>query len=160
MKDLKVTSLLEKCLDKDFILFAKNKDGNINGMTCGWLTGGVLYIKEVLCVYVRKSRHTYNFISESDYFTIATVDNREITKYFGTVSGRDEDKNKKFGFTFTSDGDKITLDQAKLNVVLKIVNIIDYKEKEYLDSKLDEIFKETLDPHMCYIGTIEGIYEK
>ena len=57
--------------NNDFILFAKKRTGEINGMTCGWVTDGILWNRNVKMVFVRKSRYTYEFLNESEYFFTA-----------------------------------------------------------------------------------------
>ena len=54
-----------------------------------------------MIVYVRPSRHTYNYMEKNNYFTVSFYDDeyKKALGYLGTKSGRDTDKVKDVGFT-------------------------------------------------------------
>jgi hypothetical protein len=53
------------------ILIAGDVNNGYNGMTVSWGGLGTLWGKPVGFVFVRKSRHTYNFIENSDSVTLS-----------------------------------------------------------------------------------------
>ena len=72
-------------------------------MTIGWGTVGTSWNRPVFCVLVRPQTYTYGLIDVTGDFTV-NVPTPALIKdmmYFGTVSGRDEDKFKARGFTAT-----------------------------------------------------------
>ena len=81
------------------LLVSVKKDGDVNVMTIGWGLFGRLWDKDFALVAVRPSRHTFNFIEESEDFTInvPTREMADIVEYCGTISGRDENKIKQKG---------------------------------------------------------------
>lgn len=140
-------------MKNDFVLFAKKKDGTINGMTCGWVTDGILFNKRVKMVFVRKSRYTYEFLQEADYFVTATLSEKAM-QYYGSVSGRDEDKNKKMGTEFEIDGDIFKVVGANDNLFMKKIAVIDFEKADYLDENIKKQFREDTESHVIFVGEI------
>lgn len=140
-------------MKNDFVLFAKKKDGTINGMTCGWVTDGILFNKRVKMVFVRKSRYTYEFLQEADYFVTATL-SEEAMQYYGSVSGRDEDKNKKTGTEFEIDGDIFKVVGANDNLFMKKIAVLDFEKADYLDENIKKQFREDTESHVIFVGEI------
>lgn len=147
--------LTENFLENDFLLFAKKKDGSINGMTCGWITEGRLFNEHVIMVFVRRNRYTFEFIDEADEFLIATIEDKSILEYFGSVSGRDEDKIKKAGLSFSEDNGMLKLDQASHNINLRKIQALDFKGCHYLDDDINEEYDENNRGHIAFVGVVE-----
>ena len=76
------------------LLCSAGADGRPNAMTIGWLTGGVVWSKPVLTVYVRPSRFTYSRLEQVNEFTVNVLPAgfAEALQHCGTASGRDGDK--------------------------------------------------------------------
>ena len=73
-------------------------DDEINTMTIGWATIGIIWSKPIMVVLVRKSRHTYRLIEKAADFTVSFVFDGQMKKelsFCGTKSGRDYDKFKE-----------------------------------------------------------------
>ena len=70
------------------ILIAGDVKNGYNGMTVSWGGLGTLWGKPVGFVFVRKSRHTYNFIENSDSVTLSFLneDYANAKKIFGKKS--------------------------------------------------------------------------
>jgi hypothetical protein len=85
----------------DWALLTAEKEGVANTMTVAWGGLGVMYAKPVIFVAVRPERHTFGFVEAADSFSLTFFDEsrRKTLGYCGTVSGRDEDKIAKVGFT-------------------------------------------------------------
>lgn len=91
----------------DWTLIAAKKEDKTNAMTASWGGAGVLWGKDAAFIFVRKTRYTKEFIDASDTFSLNFLDPstyRETQKYFGTVSGRDEDKIRRSGLTVRMEG--------------------------------------------------------
>lgn len=88
-------------LFKDAAALSVGTQDKMNSMTIGWGGLGILWGKDVAMVYVEQTRFTHSFMEEGEYFTITafTKDYKNVLKYLGTVSGRDEDKIKGSGLT-------------------------------------------------------------
>ena len=88
------------------VIVASHENGlNPNIMTISF--GGVDHIwhKNLITFMVRKSRHTYDLITETGYLSLGIIKNENAAKFKhifnigGTTSGRDIDKVKKLGLT-------------------------------------------------------------
>ena len=90
-----------KLIGKDWMLVAAQKDGKTNAMTASWGFAGVMWGKNCLITAIRPQRYTKEFVDGSDTFSITILPDgyRDTLNYFGSVSGRDEDKIAKSGLT-------------------------------------------------------------
>jgi flavin reductase (DIM6/NTAB) family NADH-FMN oxidoreductase RutF len=79
------------------ILTTKEAAGRANGMTVAWGFFGNLWNESFFIATVRPYRYTWKGIRESQRFTVNVLSDEysEGLKYFGTVSGRTEDKFEK-----------------------------------------------------------------
>lgn len=146
--------IIDKYLEKDFLLFAVKKDGSINAMTCGWATEGILFNKHVFTVYVRRSRYTFEFLEEADDFYIGTA-SAEMIDYFGSVSGRDEDKIVKAGFkTQIKDGILYVEGVSNLKRLKKIL-ALDFKDYIMIDDEINKKYQEDSRGHVAFVGEVE-----
>ena len=89
------------------ILCCGDNVNGFNAMTVSWGGLGVLWGKNVCFVFVRKSRHTYQFIEKSDSVTLSFLSDQYKTakSLFGSKSGRDIDKFMEAGLHPTFDID-------------------------------------------------------
>lgn len=140
--------------NNDFILFAKKNNGEINGMTCGWVTDGILWNKNVKMVFVRKSRYTYEFLMDSDHFFTAKFDDEKLLNYFGSVTGRDEDKIKKSGLKIVSENGREKIEGALENIYMRKIAVFDSSKAEFLDEEISKKFREDEDAHVIFVGEI------
>lgn len=80
-------------------LTVKDNAGNVNVMTIGWLSLGIIWSIPVLNVLVRPSRYTYQMMENAKYFSVNAGPGFEKELAFcGSHSGRDLDKIAKAGF--------------------------------------------------------------
>ena len=82
---------------------------------------GTIRGKQMITVFIRPKRYTYEFIKSNEYFTVSFFDEkyRDKLSLMGNKSGRDIDKVKETGFTpkFLDKG--ITYEEASETFVLK-----------------------------------------
>jgi len=76
------------------LLCSVGADGKPDVMTIGWMTGGAIWGKPILTVFVRPSRHTYSRLNEVAEFTVNVLPSEHAgdCELCGTKSGRDTDK--------------------------------------------------------------------
>ncbi|MBR3941982.1 MAG: flavin reductase [Clostridia bacterium] len=93
-------------IGKTWMLITAKKGNEINTMTASWGGVGIMWNKPVAFVFVRPTRHTFSFLEESETLSLNFMPEsfRKELQYCGTVSGRDENKIEKCGFT-VSDAD-------------------------------------------------------
>ncbi|HOM72757.1 MAG TPA: flavin reductase family protein [Armatimonadota bacterium] len=84
-----------------------------NGLTCAWVTR-VSMEPALVAVAVGKPRYTHDFIKEGGAFAVSVLSENqvEIGRYFGTVSGKDEDKFAKYSHFTKTTGVPIIADCA------------------------------------------------
>lgn len=143
--------------------FLTVKAGNkINTMTIGWATIGHIWLKDVLMVAVRESRHTFSLIEKADNFTVSipTSDLKKEVMFCGTKSGRDFDKFKecKLKTSISKKVDSPVIDIPGYHFECKIV----YKtamDPKFLDTVYDEKLYSDKDYHTLYFGEIKACYK-
>lgn len=91
--------------EEDPAIIIANDGKRTNGMTIGWASYGILWNKYSATIYINKKRYSKEIFDEADYFSICYMkkENKDAVKYFGIVSGRDEDKMTKCGLEISND---------------------------------------------------------
>lgn len=137
---------------------ASNGD-KVNTMTASWGTVGVLWGKNVACIFVRDSRYTKEFLDQSDTFSLTffSKDYKRALKYFGAVSGRDEDKitNAKMHIDYC-DGTPY-IDEGTLVFVCRKMSATKIDPSQFIDASIDEQWYKDKDYHTMYIGEVQQI---
>lgn len=99
-----------------------------NTMTIGWCQAGRLWNLPSCSVYVRPERYTYQFMEESEYFTVSVLPAgmKKAMTVCGTKSGRDMDKIRECGLTVrTGAGGAPFFEEAELVLVCKKLYVQD-----------------------------------
>jgi len=157
----KDTDQLMARIKKGALLTVQHGD-QLNTMTIGWATTGIVWQRPVFMVAVRDSRHTFELIEKSDNFTVSIPATDELQKavmFCGTKSGRDFDKFKECNLQV----------QPAQHVATPIVNLAG----THLECKI--IYKSAMDPanmdpaleklypakafHTLYFGEIVACYD-
>lgn len=146
----------------EWMVLAAGREGDMNAMTIGWGTWGVLWGRPVMTVYVSSSRYTHSFMERNEYFTVTGFPEqyRQALSYIGSHSGRDGDKLKDAGLTpeFTELGNPI-FREADLAIECRLLY------KEVLDvtqvpDRIREMYDRGVGPHSMYIGEIVNVWVK
>ncbi|MFI3206836.1 MAG: flavin reductase [Clostridia bacterium] len=150
-----------KLIGDEWMLVTAEKDEKVNSMTASWGGVGILWGKPVAFVFVRPQRYTKEFIDNADGFSLSVLPdgNKDKLTYFGKISGRDEDKIAKTGFTVLH-SDKVPYfeDAEKVFILKKL-----YEQKLDPDCFIDkELLKNypRNDFHHVYVAEIEKILVK
>lgn len=149
-------------IGKDWALITTKKpDGSYNTMTASWGGAGILWNKPVVFVFIRPQRYTYELIEGQDSFTLSFLDNsyREKLGYCGKVSGRNEDKLQKCGFTVIPTENGGFIREAKTAITCRKLYFGDILESGFADETLLSNYA-AKDYHRMYIGEIKDIYIK
>lgn len=134
---------------------------DLNTMTIGWATIGIVWQKPIFMVAVRNSRHTFTIIENADDFTVS-VPSKNMTDeimFCGTKSGRDINKFKEC---------KLAIKDSR-SIFSPIINIpgIHFECKIVFKSPMDptllideyeKLYPEK-DYHTLYFGEILDCYE-
>jgi len=143
-------------LDDEWMLVTAGNMQSFNTMTASWGGFGVLWNKPVVFVFVRPTRHTYNFMESAEVFTLTFFEEkyRKILQFCGSRSGRDTDKIKATGLIpAASPSGGIIFDQAYLALDCRKVYTSDIDPAHFLDSTIEKNYPKK-DYHRMYIGEI------
>ena len=157
-----------KLEDNIFDLF-KNKwgaltvkcDDKVNALTVSWIQAGQLWNKDVVTVYVRPQRYSYEFINESENLSLAFFDGyKDELNYLGSVSGKDEDKLKNTNLDVEYYEDTPYIKQANTVFILKKLYAHDLYAENFTSQELPNKIYAKNDFHRVYICEIVNIIKK
>lgn len=144
--------------NKEWALLTVGKKEKFNSMTISWGTIGTLWHKNIITIYVRPDRYTFEFLEKNDTFTLSFYDEKykkELTM-FGRTSGRNTDKIKESKFTPIELEKGITYKEAKETIIVKKLYMEQIK-KENLNEEIKEFYKEDTPLHYIIIGEVMEI---
>ena len=146
-------------IGKEWLLVAAEKAGKTNAMTASWGGVGIMWGKPVAYVFIRPQRYTKEFIDASDTFSLSVLgeEYRKTLSYFGTVSGRDEDKIAKSGLQVAYDGATPYFQEAGTVMICRKLFAQYYDPACFIDKTCDETWYPEKDYHMMYIAEIEKV---
>ena len=149
-------------IGKEWMLIASEINGAANAMTASWGGFGVMWGKPVGFIVIRPQRYTKEFVDVSEKFSLTFFDEdyRKILNYFGTVSGRDEDKISKSGLTLLQENNIPYF--AEANTVLLCKNLFrqELKENSFLNENIVKLWYSKRDFHTLYVAEIEKVLVK
>lgn len=150
-------------IGKEWFLISAGAEESFNMMTASWGTIGVFWNKPISICFVRPTRHTFNFMEESDVYTLSFLgpENKKVHGVCGSKSGRDTDKIKDTGLkpVITEHG-SIAYEQARLVLECKKIYFDDLKPVFFLPDNIDKEFYPEMDYHRMYFGEILNVYAK
>lgn len=147
---------------KEWMLVTAEKDGKVNAMTASWGGLGIMWGKDVAFVVIRPQRYTKEFIDNADTFSLSFYEEsyRKTLSYLGTVSGRDEDKVTKSGFTIAHANTTPYFEEARIVLVCKKLFAQPFVENSFIDSSIPTDFYPNKDYHTLYIVEITNVFTK
>lgn len=147
-----------KMIAEDWALLTAGNLSAFNTMTVSWGGVGELWGKDVAFVFVRPQRYTYEFMENSEYFTLSFFggEYKKELGICGAKSGRDVDKCKETGLVPTAAENAVTFAQAKTVLVCRKVAFQDIDPKGFLDSSIMDTYA-AKDYHRMYVGVIEKV---
>ena len=132
----------------------------VNTMTASWGTIGVLWGKNVVSVFIRDSRYTKEFIDKQDTFSLTFFDPRLKTalKYFGAVSGRNEDKiaHAKMEVNHAKDGTPF-IDDGNFVLICRKLSATKLSPDQFIDAGIDDTWYKDKDYHTMYVAEVTEI---
>ena len=151
-----------KVIGKDWLLVTGTAEGKSNAMTASWGGMGVMWGKPVAFLVIRPQRYTKEFIAKAEGLTISVFgeDRRKMMSYFGSVSGRDEDKIAKSGLTAVEDNGRVYFEEARMAMVCRKLYAQEMQEGCLLDAGSKAKWYPDKDYHTLYIVEIEKMLVK
>lgn len=146
----------------DWMLVTAGDKLKFNTMTANWGGMGHLWNKPVAFVFVRPERYTFQFMENSEGFTLSFYDEtyRDALNICGTKSGRNSNKVAEAGLTvhFTESG-LPAFSEAKLVMECRKLYATMLKKEEFLDPiPLKAHYTTKGGLHKLYIAEIEKVW--
>lgn len=147
-------------LSKGVFLTTKVSD-EINSMTISWGNIGRMWNRPIFMAMVRKERHTYKLIEESNEFTVSIPyeDMKEAVAFLGSKSGRDMNKLEALNIN-TLKGEVIDtpiLDIKGIHYECKVVYKTEMTNND-LDAYIKDNWYSKESHHTIYFGEIVASY--
>jgi len=151
-----------KLIGTDWMLVTGGTIKSFNTMTASWGAFGELWSKKICICFVRPVRHTYQFMEQSDFFTLSFFDEeyRDALKFCGTRSGKNVDKVAETGLTpMACESGAVCFSEARLVMECKKIYIHDLDPTHFLDSKIHDEYPDK-DYHRMYVGEVVRCHMK
>lgn len=108
MKKIKAEELTRNAfqmIGTDWLLLTAKSGETVNTMTASWGGVGIMWGKPVAYVFIRPQRFTKTLIDAEKEFSISIMNDsyRDKLRYFGTKSGRDENKVANSGLALAEE---------------------------------------------------------
>lgn len=146
-------------IGKEWMTITAKKEDITNTMTASWGGLGVMWGKNVSFIGIRPGRYTKEFVDDSDKFSLCFFDEeyRKYLSYFGSVSGRDEDKIANSQLSIIDCDDVPLFQDAYLVLICKKLYKQDLAPEGFVDCTLDDKWYPNKDYHTLYVSEIEKI---
>lgn len=149
-------------ISNEWMLIAAGGQEKTNAMTASWGGLGVLWGKNVAFIFVRENRYTKEFIDKEEYFSCNFFEKKYLNdlKYFGVVSGRQEDKFKTSGLNVDYKDNIPYVDESNFIFLCKKMAAVPITEAHFLLPEIKEKWysgKDNDNLHTLYIGEITDV---
>lgn len=150
-----------KMIRDDWALLTAGTRDNFNTMTVSWGMSGELWGKDVVAVFVRPQRYTFEFMESNDEFTLSFFggEYKKALAFCGSKSGRDHDKAKECAITPLPLGPATAFDEAELVIRCKKIAASDMSPDSFLDPEIAKNYPNR-DYHRVYIGEVTEVLKK
>lgn len=141
--------------DKEWALVTAGTKDKFNTMTISWGSMGTLWFKSVITIYIRPDRYTFEFLENSDTFTVSFFheDKKNILGVLGRCSGRDMDKMRESGLTPKYLDNGITWGEAKKTYVCRKLYMEQMDKSKFPPDAL-KCYKDNGPAHYIIIGEV------
>lgn len=147
-------------MDEDWMLITAGDAQACNTMTASWGGLGELWNEDVATIYVRPQRYTKTFLDAKDTFSCCFFDERfrEMMRYCGRVSGRDEDKIQKAGLHVLYDeADTPYFEEARMVLLCQKIYCAPLDPKGIVVPAYDQNYYADQDYHTMYVGKVQKV---
>lgn len=141
--------------EKDWALLTAGTAEHFNSMTIGWGSLGTVWNKDVLTVYVRPDRYTWEFLRDNDHFTVAFFPERcrGALTLMGRASGRDGDKVAAAGLTPRTLKEGVTFAEATETFVCQKIYMAPMAYED-VPPVAQKIYQNGVQPHWIIMGEV------
>ncbi len=137
------------------------KGDTANPMTIAWGSLGVLWRKPCMSVYVHKTRYSKGLFDQADRFAVCFFgkEHDESLSYFGSASGREEDKAAKSGLTLKEEDGYFYFEEAELVVFCRKMGQTDF-DLAHIEPAPIRAWYEKAGVHSIYCGEIVKVLRR
>ncbi|MFI3266456.1 MAG: flavin reductase [Rikenellaceae bacterium] len=150
-----------KLIGKEWMLISAGDSDKFNTMTANWGSIGFYANKPIATIFVRPERYTFDFVEESDCFTLSFFGDsqREALALLGKVSGRDCDKVAEAGLSpiFTEKGNP-AFSQARMVLECRKIYGHNMSKDDFIDQEIFSNCYTRGGVHKMYMAVIENCY--
>ena len=161
-KDYKVFEMFSN----QWALVTAGDPGHYNTCTIGWGSFGTIWGgpgagRSIVTVYVNPDRYTFDFLKNSDTFTVEFFppEYRKALGYLGSHSGRDGDKVAAAGLTPKELAGGVTFEEANMTFVCHKLYQGPF-EREGLADEINQGIYKDWQPHWMFVGEITAVEDK
>lgn len=143
-------------LSKEWALVTAGDKQKANTMTVSWGGTGVIWGKNVVYIFIRKSRYTKEFIDNGEFFSLSFLGDeyKEALNYCGANSGKGKDKFKEAGLNCAFRHSIPYPDEANLVFLCRKMAAVPIDEASFCDDALMSKWYADNDMHTMYVGEI------
>lgn len=149
-------------LFKDWAITMVEHNNFVNPMTIGWGGLGILWRKPCCSVYIHKTRYSKELFDQESYFSVSCYDMskyKEQLSYFGTISGKNENKTQKSGLTLKYNQGIPYFEEAEVVIFCKKMGQTDMTLEQVYEKNIKEWYDKD-GVHTIYFGEIVDIFIK
>ena len=141
--------------NNDWALVTAGTKEHFNSMTISWGSMGTLWGRSVITIYVRPDRYTWNYLNESNTFTVSFYpeEYRKALSIMGSTSGKDTDKVKASGLTPVYSDGAISYAEASATFVCRRIYMAQMN-RDALPDFAQKIYQNGIEPHYIIIGEL------
>ena len=164
MKEIDIREVKENLvhlLADEWALVTAGRGDALGTMTVSWGGIGELWGKDVVAVFVRPQRYTYEFMEKYGDFTLSffSGEYKKALSFCGAKSGRDYDKAKECSLNAVELGGSVAFEEANLIIACKKIAFADMDPSKFLVPEIEKNYHNG-DYHRIYIGEITEVCEK
>lgn len=147
-----------RLFDHDWTLITAGTRKSFNMMTASWGGLGIIWNKPVTFIFVRPTRYTYEFLEQSERFTLSFFIERYRNRLnlCGSKSGREIDKVAATGLTPVFNRGAIYFAEARLVLVCRKIYYQDLQPQQFRDRRVLKFYPKR-DFHRMYFGEIKQV---
>ncbi|MBE7007927.1 MAG: hypothetical protein E7422_02070 [Ruminococcaceae bacterium] len=144
--------------NKKWALLSAGTIDDFNAMTISWGGMGTLWSRDVVTVYVKPVRYTWQYMEKNDYFTVSFYPeaNKRDLSVMGSKSGRECDKVALTSLTPKALANGVTFEQAETTIVCRKLYWQDLTRSVMPQDVVSTYYKEE-EPHRMYVGEVVDI---
>ncbi len=149
-----------RAIGREWMLIGAEARGVTNAMTASWGFMGEIWGKPAAVCFIRPQRFTFSLADSAEYFSLSFFGNerRRELAYFGSHSGRDEDKaaacDMRFRHIETAGTEIPFPDGAQVVLICRKMYADDIRAECFTDKTLIDSCYPDRDYHRMFIGEI------